>query len=193
MSNPEGQPLEIVQPLRHEIANIAAGIFAAKDLAVELHGAESIAKLLLMCAARLESLMKRLETNTFETDRMPSDELRQSAYATVPCGQPIILVDDCEIARGTWKFALSRQGVPLVSYTSVEELLAEVDLPRTSPVFIDWNLTGGVSGLPAAEAVIAAGFSKVFITTGTPENCDISNSSVLGVVGKIPPIFQIDA
>ncbi len=105
-------------------------------------------------------------------------------------GYDCILIDDDDLVRFTWRLAAERAGKQLLALADDTKLWPHISqLPRTIPIYIDCNLTGGRSGELIVEQLSAAGFSKLYLETGRDaESVKASTRRLLaGIVGKTPP------
>lgn len=109
---------------------------------------------------------------------------------TAPCAGPAdaVLIDDDPLVRMNWTVAAKRAGASLSAYPDVPSFVKEADgLGRTTPVYIDSDLGGGVKGEEAARDLAARGFTELHLATGHDPASFPPLPHLKSVRGKEPP------
>ncbi len=80
-----------------------------------------------------------------------------------------VLIDDDPLARLTWKTAARGAGVELLACAApAEAVSAAAKLPRSTPLYVDFELGAGLSGASVAAELRAMGFTDITLVTGHP-------------------------
>lgn len=99
-----------------------------------------------------------------------------------------ILIDDEKLVRLTWEALARDHHKKFLSFQSPDEFFsAAADISRSTPVYVDSNLGGGLKGEDIAKEISALGFREIYITTGLSKSEIPKLSWITGVVGKSPP------
>ena len=99
-----------------------------------------------------------------------------------------VLVDDDPLVRMSWKMVAQQKGKSILLCNSVDdfrEKMAELD--RSTPIYLDSNLGGGLRGEEFAIELAQEGFTEVFLATGYRTSDFEGLPGVKAVVGKDPP------
>lgn len=103
----------------------------------------------------------------------------------------LVLIDDQEIFRQDWAEAAAAKGLSIVTCASVSEFLERYHyLPKSTPIYVDEFLDGGLKGQEESLALVRAGFTEIHLTTfDSMAELDLPVYPHLkSVLGKRPPI-----
>jgi len=95
----------------------------------------------------------------------------------------LILIDDDPMTHRVWKIEARSQGLHLLARLREGEVEWD-SIPKKTPVYVDYRLGNGVSGLEVAKQLHRKGFKQVFLCTGEPARKFSGTSFLKGVVGK---------
>lgn len=101
----------------------------------------------------------------------------------------LILLDDDPVMHRLWKSQAKRFEKILLAFFQ-ENGVPWDKIPRTTPIYIDYNLAGGVSGVDVALRLNDLGFENLYITTGSNVK-EIDAPVLKGVIGKEFPKLQV--
>lgn len=109
------------------------------------------------------------------------------AAAGTPFLKRAVLLDDDKLVHLNWRTAARRTGAELSVFSDPLELKAALNgIPKTTPLYVDSDLGGGVKGEDVAEELHALGYKDISMATGHgPEK--FSHLPWLKVSGKEPP------
>lgn len=101
----------------------------------------------------------------------------------------VVLVDDDQLVRATWKLMARKAGKTALLYASADELLANIDsIKLDTPIYIDFRLgNDNVQGVALAERLYQKGFSQLYFSTGIEKDEVPAMEIIKGVRGKNPP------
>lgn len=101
----------------------------------------------------------------------------------------IVLIDDDELVRMTWKFKATASNVEFEAFETSEEFLQkEAEISRESAIYIDANLKDGERGEELALKVHELGFSEIHLASGSESSdLDYDQNIIKSVRGKEPP------
>ncbi len=100
----------------------------------------------------------------------------------------VILIDDDELVHSVWRMAAKRANRKLLAFKSREEFVRHADnIPRSAPVYVDYNLGGAIKGDAICRELLALGYKTVHIATGEDSGRVPHVSGVTSVTGKEPP------
>lgn len=97
----------------------------------------------------------------------------------------LILIDDDELIRATWKMCANVKGHKLACFENENQFL-DSSIERNIPIYIDYHLTGSRNGFEIAQQLYANGYQKIFIATGS--NLNETPDGILKIVGKDYPL-----
>lgn len=99
-----------------------------------------------------------------------------------------VLVDDDSLVHMTWTVSAAESDKKLMLFSQVEELFKALPhIDRTTPIYLDSNLGGGIRGEDIAIALRSEGFGEIFIATGYSHDSLSALPDGVRVVGKEPP------
>ena len=99
-----------------------------------------------------------------------------------------VLVDDDQLVHLTWKLAAESKGIRLGSFSSGAAVLAAAkDLPRRTPIYLDYDLGDGVEGTKIGQDLHALGFRELYLATGRAPDSALRCPWIKRVIGKEPP------
>jgi signal transduction histidine kinase/CheY-like chemotaxis protein len=105
-----------------------------------------------------------------------------------PAAPDAVLVDDDQLVHLTWKLAAESKGIRLGAFSSGTEVLAAAkDLPRRTPIYLDYDLGDGVEGTKIAQDLHALGFRELYLATGRAPDSALRRPWIKRVIGKEPP------
>ena len=97
----------------------------------------------------------------------------------------LILIDDDIGNHGTWELGASTNNKKIRGFKNQKEFLeAAKDLKKEIPIYVDKNLSGGVSGLAVAEDLYRLGYNNLHITTGEKFCPDTMPPFLKSIIGK---------
>lgn len=117
-------------------------------------------------------------------------EIRSDVNAPLPSPScDAVLIDDDPLIQSVWQTCARRAGKELAMYASPAAFYAACEnLSRTTPIYIDASLGGGVRGEVEANKIYSAfGFARVVLTTAHPADAFIGLPGIAAVIGKMPP------
>lgn len=98
-----------------------------------------------------------------------------------------IFIDDEPYNHDFWQYAANKKKKTLLCFTTLEAFeTANLDLPKTTPIYIDLNLHEA-SGLDVAQHLHSKGFIRLYIATGYADFNIDDHPYLAGVQGKDPP------
>ncbi|MFN3453937.1 MAG: sensor histidine kinase [Pseudobdellovibrio sp.] len=99
-----------------------------------------------------------------------------------------ILLDDDDLVHMTWKFKAKELNKSFIGFKNLEDLNKHKNhLDKTSPVYVDSNLSDGVKGEDVALGLHTEGFINLYIATGYEADRFSHLAFLKGVLGKDPP------
>jgi hypothetical protein len=94
-----------------------------------------------------------------------------------------VLLDDNLLTHASWQALADKYGIGLLAFFSAAHLFEKISLvPRTTPIYIDYQLGEGQSGVKVALDLIAEGFEHVYLATG------MRNSEIEAIEKIIPEV-----
>ncbi|MFN3454320.1 MAG: sensor histidine kinase [Pseudobdellovibrio sp.] len=100
-----------------------------------------------------------------------------------------VLLDDDDLVHMTWKFKAKELNKSFIGFKNLEDLNKHKDhLDKTSPVYVDSNLSDGVKGEDVALRLLTEGFINLYIATGYEADKFSHLTFLKGVLGKDPPV-----
>jgi len=99
-----------------------------------------------------------------------------------------ILIDDDSLVRMVWENAAKERGLVLATFPSSDgfyEIAEEID--RSTPIYVDSNLGGGVRGEELSQRIAKMGFCRLFLATGYESEQFPPMPWLSGVTGKDVP------
>lgn len=120
------------------------------------------------------------------------DEIRNISIRLVsggPTSPPdAILIEDDALVRKTWSLSASRSGKALRDFRCLEDFIPEASsVPRSTPIFLDFELTGGADGAVAIQRLRDLGFAEIHLETGHSPDSLPPGLEVQSLRGKEPP------
>ena len=99
----------------------------------------------------------------------------------------IILIDDDSLMRDVWAFRANQVGLKLKVFDNPDEFVSVMsDLPKSTPLYIDYQLSSNQTGNQLAQNAVDCGFTNVFIQTGYDSSM-ITSIPGVKITGKQPP------
>ncbi len=101
-----------------------------------------------------------------------------------------VLIDNHESIRMDWSEAATSKGLLIVTCSSVSEFLERYRyLPKSTPIYVDEHLDGGLTGKQESIALAEAGFQNLSLTTFDPTTKEDLHlyPHLRGTRGKNPP------
>ena len=146
------------------------------------------------------------------TSRFEENQLRQraaqlgvrvipkSAAAYVPIDAPptagtaalqqlhLVLIDDDPLVRQLWEAQAAWHGKALRTYAHVEAFWLDApELPKSTSVYIDSQLSDGFRGEDLVERIAKLGFEQIYLATGRSAADFGQIAGLTGIVGKEGP------
>lgn len=107
--------------------------------------------------------------------------------AAVSVSRLAVLLDDDMLVHMNWKLAAKAAGVELKAYKAREDFFAGAeDLPKETPLYIDYDLGNDLKGEDIAKELHEKGFTAITMATGHGPG-KFSHLPWLKVSGKEPP------
>ncbi len=104
-----------------------------------------------------------------------------------------VLLDDNLLTHASWQALADKYGVRLLAFFSAAHLFEKISLiPRTSQIYIDYQLGEGQSGVKVALDLISEGFEHVYLATGMRNSETDAIEKIIPVVSKEPPWLEQD-
>ncbi len=105
-----------------------------------------------------------------------------------------ILIDDDPWVRSDWQDLGAKHSKNILVVGSLEELMPYLAaVRRDTPIFIDVELGGDLSGINVAHQLCSQGMTQLFLATAH-RTIDVDELPFLrGIVGKEPPSWLISA
>ena len=103
-------------------------------------------------------------------------------------GPDLVLIDDDPIIRDVWLFEADIRGLRLLALADSTEI-DDYDLSPAVPVYIDVQLSHGVSGLEVAQDLSRSGFRRIALTSGHQLDNTTLPDFIAEVVGKEFPVI----
>jgi hypothetical protein len=102
----------------------------------------------------------------------------------------LVFIDDDEMMRITWSFAAEQVGKNIVTYSSFNEFINEIDkYNKGTVIYIDSDLGYGIKGEACAKYLFDKGFVEIHLTTGYPKDQFNYMPWIKAVIGKEPPFL----
>ena len=99
-----------------------------------------------------------------------------------------VLLDDDQLITSTWTLTALENNKNFISFNEPESFFAALtNIDRSTPVFIDSNLSKNIKGQDLIPRLKALNFEKIFLATGYNPEYFAEIYSLTGVVGKTPP------
>ena len=99
-----------------------------------------------------------------------------------------VLIDDDHLVHTVWKVAASTNGKTLGAFSTPREFLAIVErLDKSTPIYVDSKLGGGIRGEDFAKDLHAQGFRNLYLATGRQADSLPSMPWIKEIVGKKAP------
>lgn len=99
-----------------------------------------------------------------------------------------ILIDDDELVHMTWQTIASEKQKRILTFNGPDTFFDEAErFDRSTPVYVDYHLGGGKSGIDVCLQLRKTGFKNIYITTGS----DVEFPELpwlRGITGKEPPL-----
>ncbi len=99
----------------------------------------------------------------------------------------LVLIDDDELVRMTWKMVAETKGHHIRVFESYDAFSAE-EFETDTPIYVDYDLGKNVKGTDVAERIIESGFRKVYLTTGYPLDSVATPELLSGIINKEYPV-----
>lgn len=98
------------------------------------------------------------------------------------------LIDDDSLIHLSWKFAAEEAGVNFIGFDSFEAFLErESEIDKNTPISLDVDLGGNVSGIEIAAQIHKLGYSNIYLATGyDKEYLNSLPNYVIDVRNKVP-------
>lgn len=99
-----------------------------------------------------------------------------------------VLIDDDRLVHAVWKVAARTNGKALDAFSTPREFLAKAGrMDKTTPIYVDSKLGGGVRGEDFAKELHAQGFRNLYLATGHQPATLPAMPWIKEVVGKKAP------
>lgn len=101
----------------------------------------------------------------------------------------VVLIDDDDLIHMTWKMLATEKGKSILCFKSEEDFIkATKEIDFNTPVFIDINLSQGVSGLEVSKRVYELGFNSIHLATGHDGDSILKPDFIKSIIGKDFPL-----
>ena len=143
----------------------------------------------ILVTSRYEELPIRNRCASFNVKIIPKG---LAPYIPLTIGSPFskvdaVLIDDDRLVHMTWQFMADEKSKSLMCFEAPEDFLKIANqIPQTTPIYIDYNLSNNVRGDAVAEEVARLGFSEIYLATGFEANDILKPNCVKGIIGKNP-------
>jgi hypothetical protein len=99
----------------------------------------------------------------------------------------VVLIDDDELMHMSWKREGKKANVEVLTYYTIESFIEDCHhYHKTTPIFIDSNLSGEIKGEVESERIKDLGFDDLFLATGYSRDHLDKPIWIKGIVGKSP-------
>lgn len=100
----------------------------------------------------------------------------------------IVLIDDDELVRMTWKFAAKKATIQVLTFAQPDEFInLSSQFSSEVKIYIDENLSHGMRGSEVSKRIYELGFQNIFLATGYEPDFVQGIPWIKGIVGKEPP------
>ena len=170
--------------INHELAKVVSKITSLKK---KIHSPYSSQKYVLEDFSPIEERMENIKNYIKKNPQHFSDNDQDTGkFYSNTC---VVLIDDDQFVRDTWKTFSETENMPFASFSCVEEFIKSHNRFEYAPeatIYIDYHLSDGRSGIEEAKKLKKLGFKRIYLTTGANlKNVDIGDG-ILGVVSKTP-------
>lgn len=107
----------------------------------------------------------------------------------IPESRPdAVLLDDDALVIMTWKNVAAKNQRQLLAFSDPNEFFETLKaLSRSTPIFVDSELSDGIKGQDLIPKISALGFEAIFITSGHDSSKFNYLAGLAGIIGKDPP------
>lgn len=99
-----------------------------------------------------------------------------------------VLLDDDALVIMTWKSVAAKNQKQLLTFSEPREFFETLkNLSRSTPIYVDSELSNGIKGQDLVPKIRALGFTAIFITSGHHSSKFSEIEGLAGIHGKDPP------